>query len=374
MPCGEELVMSCAGDLAVVLWRGGLGGAETHTARLAKELRAQGLDARVVFVTEAARLATVLEDYGVPFTELGLTRGLHVLRHPRRLASAVAHAGAAGAILPSPGYVVTALRVGGYRGRVMAVEHGALLQLERRGVGVRLARRLEREIGTRGLDALICVSALVRDRYATWLRPGEVHVVANGIDLDDFSPRADVHEGVVIASAGRLIPEKGFDVLLEAFAGLPQKRGVALVVAGTGPDRRRLESLAGELGIAEEVRFLGLVADMPSFWRTADIAVVPSSQSTESFGMVAVEAMACGCPVVASDSGALPQVVGPLAGTVVPRGDAEALTRALESLVVDSHKRCVMGQAARERCVRRYDIRATASAYRACARGDGHLG
>jgi hypothetical protein len=116
-------------QIALVLWNGATGGAETFTASLCKELRSGGVDAGVVFVTTPHPLAARLDEDGIPYSVLGLTRGGRVLIHPRTLAQAAARLGRDGAITASPGYLTAALRIGGYRARLVAVNHGRLLQL-----------------------------------------------------------------------------------------------------------------------------------------------------------------------------------------------------------------------------------------------------
>ena len=142
------------------------------------------------------------------------------------------------------------------------------------------------------------------------------------------------------------MPYKGVDVLLRALAGVP----ASLVLVGDGPLRGSLESLARELGVQERVRFLGRVSDAErlDWYRRADVFVLPSVTRQEAFGMVQVEAMLCGRPVVSTD---LPTGVPWVnrdgeSGLVVPPGDAEALTAALRRLCQDPVLRARLGQGA----------------------------
>ena len=134
----------------------------------------------------------------------------------------------------------------------------------------------------------------------------------------------------VVGFVGRLVEEKGIQVLLDAVAAFPQ---LWARFAGAGPLASEITQRSRMLGIADRVELVGPVSPerMPQFYASLDVVAVPSvptSSWTEQFGRVAVEAMAAGVPVVASDAGALPEVVGS-AGLVVPRGDAEALGAAL---------------------------------------------
>ena len=175
--------------------------------------------------------------------------------------------------------------------------------------------------------------------------PGVPHVIPLGIDPSEFRP-ADVAEAVeplvvdepaegtgpqiIVGFLGRLVPEKGLFVLLDAVVREPRLR---VRIVGSGPLATELPLRAASLGIADRVDLLpalpsGRVAD---FYRSVDVLAIPSlptAQWTEQFGRVAVEAMASGVPVVSSDAGALPEVVGG-AGIVVSRGDAGALAAAL---------------------------------------------
>ena len=133
-----------------------------------------------------------------------------------------------------------------------------------------------------------------------------------------------------VGYVGRLEAHKGVDVLLDAVAGDAR---LSLRVAGAGSLEQPLRARVNADGIDDRVDFAGPLgqADLPEFYRSLDVLAVPSLTTpswVEQFGRVAVEAMACGTPVVASDSGALPEVVG-AAGVLVPPGDSNALRRAL---------------------------------------------
>ena len=136
--------------------------------------------------------------------------------------------------------------------------------------------------------------------------------------------------------AGRLADHKGVDVLLDAVAGMPEVR---LTLAGDGPAAAALRQRAAKPDLAGRVTFLGRLDDheLADFYGGLDVLAVPSLTTptwVEQFGRVAVEAMAAGVPVVASDSGALPDVVGE-AGLLVPPGNAEILRVALEDVLSD---------------------------------------
>ncbi len=168
---------------------------------------------------------------------------------------------------------------------------------------------------------------------------GDVVTIPLGVDLTDPSsapaPRpAAVRDRVVVGYAGRLAAHKGVDVLVRAVLADP---GLTLRIAGAGPQKAELQATAS--ASSGRIELVGSLdgAALVEFYRSLDVLAVPSLDTPgwrEQFGRVAVEAMACGVPVVASDSGALPDVVGD-AGLLVPPGDAHALGVALRRVVDD---------------------------------------
>lgn len=167
--------------------------------------------------------------------------------------------------------------------------------------------------------------------------PGRASTIDLGTDLDLFTPTGEAGAGeavaeerVVVGFAGRLDPAKGLSVLLDAVALDP---ALALRVAGDGPERADLQRRVDRLGLGDRVEWLGALAveELPGFYRSLDVLAVPSLTTAswvEQFGRVALEAMACGTPVVVSDSGALPEVVRD-AAVVVPEGTPAPLAEAL---------------------------------------------
>jgi len=218
------------------------------------------------------------------------------------------------------------------------------------------------------IDATIAVSNDVRDSLvrAAGLPRRRIRVIRNGINLarppaatDGLPPREPGE--VRIGYFGRLSPEKGVHVLLQAFAALaddvPHARAF---IVGDGPDRAALEALAGRLGLGERVRFLGFRSDARALMGQVD--VVAHVPLYEGFGLVVLEAMAAGRPVVTSDApGGLRDIVRPgETGLVVPVGDIGATARALRCLAWAPELRQRLGRAGRERCLHHFSARATA--------------
>ncbi len=197
--------------------------------------------------------------------------------------------------------------------------------------------------GARGVSACNEAAARIAERKGF---PGRASTIDLGTDLTSFRPAEPVagapaesvgHVGPVVGYAGRLDPAKGVDVLLRAAAIDPALR---VRLAGDGPERAALAALADELGVtgtgsSSPGRWPPTA--LPDFYRSLDALAVPSLTTTswvEQFGRVALEAMACGTPVVVSDSGALPGVVDG-AALVVPEGDPAALAKGLQQATGD---------------------------------------
>lgn len=149
---------------------------------------------------------------------------------------------------------------------------------------------------------------------------------------------------------------KGVPVLLRALSLLPKDVHVLLV--GDGPRRAAYEREARALGVAERCHFVGRVSSerFTDVYRSMDVFAFPSTNAAEAFGLVAVEAMSCGVPVVASDLPGVRSVVADgTTGLLVPPNDPAALADALNRLLEQDDLRRGMGRAARERAVARYD-------------------
>jgi glycosyltransferase involved in cell wall biosynthesis len=359
--------------IALVLWSGAVGGAETFSVALARTLRVSSVDAHLVMVTHAGPLGTRCLEAGVPFSELRLARGRAALWHPRLFARAVAAGGTDGAVLVAGGFLALALRVGGYRGRIAAVEHGAVLQTDRMSFPTKLKRRVDRLSGARFVDLHVAVSDFVRARIDGGARPAVT--IPNGIDLDVYRPPPSQQgKEFVVGCMSRLIPGKGVEDVL--VAGRDVLRGGArLRIAGDGPERGRLERLAEMLGIRESVEFVGWVqgeSEVAAFWGTCDVAVAAPNDLIESFGLAAVEAMACAVPVVATRVGALPEtVLHQCTGFIVGPRDPQALAAALCAYRDDPSLAKAHGAAGRKWCEERFDIRRCAQAYASLFHGAG---
>lgn len=211
------------------------------------------------------------------------------------------------------------------------------------------------------------VAATSTDEVFELVRMGRARsrtsVVPCGVDIDAFTPdgpAAPRGDRPRIVSVGRLVPRKGFDTVIRA---LPRVPGAELVIVG-GPaqadlaedaEAQQLQRLAAELGVADRVRLLGAVtrAEMPALLRSAD--VVACTPWYEPFGIVPLEAMACGVPVVATAVGGIRDtVVDGVTGRLVPPKDPRLLGEAIATLLYDHRRRRTLGEAGRERARARY--------------------
>jgi len=209
------------------------------------------------------------------------------------------------------------------------------------------------------LSASLAARALAA---APWKARVPRRVIANGIDLARFSPRADAGAGLrerlgigarpLLVAVSALTAEKRVDVLLAAAALLGDARPV-LAVAGEGPERPALESRARALAL--DVRWLGHVPpdDLPG-WYNAATAFVHACP-VEAFGLAIAEAMACARPVVVVDGGGVSEVVGD-AGVLVAAPDPVLFAAALRGLLGDPARRRALGEAARRRAEQRFSL------------------
>ena len=209
------------------------------------------------------------------------------------------------------------------------------------------------------LDARIAVSNTARD-YAAAYFPGRYEVIPNGVDVERFHPSVQPFEAwrepgrINLLFVGRLDPRKGVQLLLDAMPEVVERTAgrARLLVVGDSYLRSKFESSVAA-GIREHVRFLGHVpsADLARWYATGDIFVSPAS-GNESFGIVLLEAMACGRPVVASDIPGYRSVVVPdVNGLMFPPGDRAALARTLAGLVDDPERRQALAIRGRARAL-----------------------
>jgi glycosyltransferase involved in cell wall biosynthesis len=239
----------------------------------------------------------------------------------RRMRPAAVHTHHAGPLL----YAGPAARLAGVARRIHTEHDAWHLSSPRRRRVMRAALAMARPV-------LVADAPHVARAVGTALRQ-PARVVLNGVDTTRFAPRdraaargaLDFASGVpVIGIAARLERVKGVDL---AIAALPHVPGAILAVAGQGSEAPALRMQAAELGVASRVRFLGLVEDMAGFYAACDILCLPSRN--EGLPLAALEAQACGVPLVASDVGGVGAACDPDSARLVPAEDPIALAAAL---------------------------------------------
>jgi glycogen synthase len=217
---------------------------------------------------------------------------------------------------------------------------------------------VERWMARRADSTIVC-SHYMRGHVADIFDIDEtrVSVIPNGIDPRDLRPVGDLQalrrefagpDEKLVVLVGRLVYEKGFQLALDALPGVIERvasrrrvGGVRFLVAGSGTHEAELKAQARRLGLTDHGGFLGWIGDdaLHSLYRIADLCVVPSIY--EPFGLVALEAMASGCPCIVADTGGLREVVPPgeRVGLRFNGGDAEHLGVMIERLLVDTELR-----------------------------------
>ncbi len=198
-------------------------------------------------------------------------------------------------------------------------------------------------------DYVLSTSKTMAKRTREFVKK-EIAITPFGIDLTKFYPQErSLRKVFVIGTARGLAPKYGIDYLVKAFAIVVREIPCAqLYIAGTGPQRSKLTNMASELGVAANVKFFGFINPdrMPEFISGLDVFVMPSISESESFGVAALEAQACGIPVIASEIGGLREtVVDSSTGYLVPPKDINAIA---EKILIFFKKRDLlvnMGQA-----------------------------
>jgi glycosyltransferase involved in cell wall biosynthesis len=265
-------------------------------------------------------------------------------------------------------------------GRIAARRNGIPVVAVSRGwtgenLKVRCYEALDR-IQLRFMDAVVCVSdGQARKVCRTGVSPRKIHVIRNAARLEAFrNPDPDDRErlhrlagvagnGLVVLAAGRLSPEKGFNVLVEAAGQIAKSNAsVRFVLFGEGTERPLLERRIDQLGLRDHFILAGFRDDLDRWLPWADLVVLPSF--TEGLPNVALEASAAGVPVVATAVGGTPEVVcDGINGLLVPPGDPAALAQGILRLCGNGELRRTLGEAGRRLMQERFSFATQADAY-----------
>jgi glycosyltransferase involved in cell wall biosynthesis len=190
-------------------------------------------------------------------------------------------------------------------------------------------------------------------KSAPWLLDKNIKVVYHGIDYEKFSiaNTKDIRtelglsqQDLIIGFVGRLSVQKGVKYMLDAFKLVAEKfKNVHLVIVGTGELEEMVKESATELNLEDRIHLLGFRKDIPDLMRTFDIFLLPSLW--EGFGIVLIEAMAAGKPVVATNTSSIPEIVEDgRSGILVPPENAEAISDALKKIISEPELRTKFGK------------------------------
>ena len=324
------------------------GGAEGTMVRLANELASRGYQVDLVVVQAEGPWSDKVSDK-VRVVDLDRPRVLAALIPLRKYLR-----GRSGVFVSNMTHLniisTVSLMMLKNRPRLFVVEHNDLqIRMNRMSKFVRiLAARLLGRI-YRLADQVLAVSRDLAEDISSILgfNKDAIGVLPNGLDLEAIESLADepaafsVQKAAsrpVLVAIGRLVPQKGFAVLLDAMAKVIRRREAQLVVLGEGVLRKSLEKKAQELGISEYVLFPGFISNPYPVLKHADIFVLSSFY--EGFGIVLLEAMACGTPVIATNChwGPAELLKDGEAGMLVPPGDPELLADAVLKMLEDPEK------------------------------------
>ena len=227
--------------------------------------------------------------------------------------------------------------------------------LARAATGAKIVRHLHGRIleprglnpvyfSARGAEAVVAVSQAVASRVVG----GTARVIYAGLTVpprDPPSPHRLGQSEIILGTAGRLVELKGIEYLLTAAAALRREfPGLRVEIAGSGPHREKIEQAAAQVGLGEQVNFLGWVDDLHPILSRWDVFVMPSLE--EGFPIAALDAMTTGLPVVATSVGGIPElIVDGETGWLVPPRDPKALAARLRLLICQPDLRASMGAA-----------------------------
>lgn len=334
-----------------------ISGAERHLLILLKALRERDVDAQLLMLVEPdnmmADMVAEAEALQIPIKRVVIRRDVDlatartVRRHLRNIKPDIVHTH----LIHGDVYGMLGAKLAGVRDIVMSRHNDDAF---RRKVPVRwLNRWLWRQV-----KAGIAISESI-ERFAVKVEGApskKIHVVKYGIEHEPKSPaeldaaRAALREelrydagALLVGLACRLVEQKGVSYALRAFAHIAHRHpDTYLIIAGDGERRRSLEALAGQLRVADRVRFTGWRSDLDRILSGLDVFMMPSLW--EGFGLVLLEAMRYRLPIIASNVGAIPEVVADgESGVLVRPRDVDGLARALDALLSDRSLRLHMG-------------------------------
>lgn len=348
-----------------------LGGAETLVAQQARFASTAGYSLSLLALSppspERSALASVLEGVGLEPAYLGARRTVDVpafVRLVRRIRESrcdIVHAHLESAItLGVPAAALAGIPA-------VATFHQLAAPLQGRSAA---RERLAVNAATRS-RATIFVSEASRESFAALYRPGRPvpsswRVVHNGVDLDHYAPgraapadlrAAGLLDGQVVTILAALREPKGIQYAVQAWPMVVSRHPHArLLIVGTGSEERALREQVAQCGAEDSVFFLGLRHDVADILNASDVVLLPSL--VDNLPTVLMEAGGCGRPVVASDTGGIPDIVEDGSnGILVPPSSSDAIGGAVNRLLGDPKLRATMGQAGRQHMLEHFGAR-----------------
>jgi glycosyltransferase involved in cell wall biosynthesis len=212
-------------------------------------------------------------------------------------------------------------------------------------------------------DALILTSNGIREELAASLNivPDHIHIVHNPVDIKKISSlkqetvhlpfRKDLNSHKLIVAAGRLVPEKGYDDMIEVFYKVKKKVPAKLVILGKGPLKNEIQDLINQKGLQDDVYMPGFVKNPWAYMNHADIYL--STSKSEGFHLSIAEAMACGVTPVATncDYGPREIISDGVNGRLVPVGDITSIAEAITELLTNTDRRNQLSEMAKKRAL-----------------------
>jgi glycosyltransferase involved in cell wall biosynthesis len=230
--------------------------------------------------------------------------------------------------------------------------------------------KMQEKVAPKLSEVIVVSEAAARDVAACLaVRPDAMTVAHLGIDQTTYAPQPDIRrrDNRILTTASADVPLKGLTYLIEAYATLLERYPrLELVIIGKPREGPTMEML-DDLKLLDRVMFVSDLTneEVAEHYARATVCVTPSLY--EGFGLPAAEAMSCGAPVVVTDGGALPEIVGD-AGVVVPKADSAALARAIAALIENPARRAELGAAARIRARKAFSWDVAAETYEAVLR------
>lgn len=318
--------------LATGLFPPEIGGPATYSALLAEKLPAYGFFVKVLPFSRVRHLPKIIRHMVYFFLCLKESIGMDIV-YAQDTVSVGLPAGLSAKILRKK-FVIRVVGDHAWeqgRGRFGVREDIDDFQRNRNGFMVNALHYIQRKT-TEMTDLIIVPSVYFKSIVSGWIKKeSKIKVIYNGIDLNYKVPEGKPYRNrdKIILSAGRLVPWKGFDVLINSVLKMA---GWKLYIVGDGPERDVLEKMVADLGAEEKIKFFGAVSKQKLFDLMAEARVFALNSSFESFSFQVVEAMHAGLPTIVTTVGSFPEIIenkkeGVLISPNDEKGIVEAITR-----------------------------------------------